>query len=67
MTVKGNINDFNTYGKITRLWRFNWFFLKVNAERDISRGACNLFQYFTTRTANALLFHRRQFGPCSNL
>ncbi len=41
-------------------------FFKIDTKGDKSRGAGNLFQYFTKRTEKAPLLCRRRLGPCSN-
>ncbi len=52
-------------GKTSNQCRSNCF-LKMDTEGDKARCARSLFQYFTTRTEQAPLLHRRQLGPCSN-
>ncbi len=41
--------------------------LKTNTEGDMTRGAGNLFQYFTPQTEIAPLFRRRWLNICSIL
>ncbi len=61
MSVKENRNYTGAAGKITGHKRSNCF-SKIDAAGDKTRGAGDLFQYFTTRTENAPLL-----GPCSDV
>ncbi len=41
-------------------------FLKVDTEGDKTRGASNLYQYFTTRAKKATILRRRWLSPGSD-
>ncbi len=51
-------------GKNSEHWRCLWY-LKTEYDGAMTRGAGNLFQYFTTRRESTTLLHGRRLGPCS--